>query len=71
MNVTSQQTEKLLNENHRFSQLGFSMMITRLKGLYTKDPSLATLKNSMNEINSFLDKFNSIMANDYAIIAKL
>ena len=71
MQVTSQQTEKLLRGDHSFSQLGFSMMMTRLKGMYAKDPSQAALQKSMSEINLFLDKFKSIMENDYAIIAKL
>lgn len=71
MKVTPQQTEKLLQGNHTFSQLGFSMMLTRLKGMYAKDPSAAVLKTAMNEINTFIDKFKVIMANDFAIISKL
>ena len=71
MQVTSQQTEKLLCGSHSFSQLGFSMMMTRLKGIYAKDPSQAALMKSMGEINTFLEKFKAIMSADYAIIAKL
>ena len=71
MKITQQQTEKILKGSHNFSQLGFSMMVGRLKGVYAKDPSQTTVQNAVEEINRFLDKFNSIMANDYEIIQKL
>jgi len=71
MKITPQQTQKLLSENQSFSQLGFSMMLTRLKSMYAKDPSQAFLEKSTGEINTFLDKFKSIMASDYDIILKL
>jgi uncharacterized membrane-anchored protein YhcB (DUF1043 family) len=71
MNVTIRQTEKLLLENHKFTQLGLSMMITRLKSLYAKDQSQEVLQKSMNEINTFLDKFKCILVNDFETIAKL
>ena len=71
MKVTLQQTEKLLKGNQSFSQLGFSMLLTRLRTTYTKNPSQAALQTGMNEINAFLDKFASIMSADYAIIAKM
>ena len=69
MTVTIQQTEKLLKGTQAFSQLGFSMMLTRLRTMYSKNPSQATLQSGMNEINAFLDKFETIMGADYAIIA--
>jgi len=71
VSVTLQQTEKLLQGNQSFSQLGFSMMLTRLKTLYFKDPSQSTLQKSTDEINTFLDKFTAIMSNDYATIANM
>jgi hypothetical protein len=71
MKITPQQTEKLLTGNPAFSQLGLSMMVTRLKTLYTKDPSQTTLQKCVSEINTFLDKFKSIMGSDYEIILKL
>lgn len=71
MNVTLQQTEKLLKGSQSFSQLGFSMLLTRLKGIYAKDSSPATLQSCMKEINAFLDKFKGIMGGDYAIISKM
>ena len=71
VNVTLQQTEKLLRGNQAFSQLGFSMMLTRLKTQYVKEPSQSMLQKCADEINTFLDKFKSIMGNDYATIAKI
>jgi len=71
MKITSQQAEKLLSENHSFSQLGFSMMLTRLKRLYADEPSNEILEKAMNEINIFLDKFKGVLKNDYEIITKL
>ena len=69
MKVNLQQTEKLLLGTHAFSQLGFSMLLTRLKSQYLKDP--ACLQACATEINAFLTKFKVIMNKDFAIIAKL
>ena len=71
MNVTSAQMKKALTGNYNYSQLGFSMMITRLKGVYLNEPSPETLAMCVDEINTFLKKFSSIMAADYAIVSKL
>ena len=71
MNITPAQAQKLLNGNHTFSQLGFSMLITRLKGAYAEDPSEATLQKCVTEINAFLNKYLAIIAADLAVISKL
>ena len=71
MTVTIEQTEKILKGDQAFSQLGFSMMIARLKRAYANDPSPATLQNCTDEMNTFLGKFKNAMSNDYLIIAKL
>ncbi|MDR1193648.1 MAG: hypothetical protein LBK98_05695 [Peptococcaceae bacterium] len=71
MNVTPTQTQKILTGGYTFSQLGFSLMITRLKGVYAKDSSPATLQKCASEINVFLEKFSMIMAADFAMISKL
>ncbi len=71
MQITSTQTQKILKGNHSFSQLGFSMLITRLKNVYTNDPSQGTLEKCTKEINAFLAKFTSIMSQDYAAISNL
>ena len=71
MNVTSAQVKKILTGSQTYTQLGFSMMITRLKGIYSKSPSPETLQKCTDEINTFLVKFASIMATDFAIVSKL
>ena len=71
MKITSQQAEKILKGDHVFTQLGFAMMVTRLKSRYTTDPSPSTVQACTLEINSFLDKYQSIMDKDYTIITKM
>ena len=71
MKITSAQTEKLLKGSQTFSQFAFSMLMTRLKGLYSKNPTPATVSSCAEEINKFLAKFHSIMSVDYAIIKSL
>ena len=71
MTITLEQTEKLLNGDYRFSQAGFSTLITRLKGLYAIHPNQAFLQTSMDEINVFLSKFKDAMADDYEIISAI
>jgi hypothetical protein len=69
MKLTPQQADKLLRGDHKFAQLSFSMMLTRLKTKYSKDPS--SLYAATAEINAFLEKFRGIMGNDMAIITRL
>ena len=71
MNVTSEQILKILTNDYTFSQLGFSMLITRLKKTYSKDQSPKTLTTCTEEINVFLEKYAPSMAADFAIISKL
>ena len=71
MKVTLWQTEMLLKSNFRFSMLGFSMLVTRLKGLYATNPSKEVIETSMEEINAFLAKFKNIMKDDCEIIEKI
>ena len=71
MLITAEQAKKILLGNFVFSQLGFSLMITRLKRTYASNQDSAVLTNCVNEINAFLKKYESIMADDYAIISRL
>ena len=71
MTVTFQQAEKLLQGVQKFKLYAFSMMLTHLKELYSKDPSQPTLESCTADINAFLKKYNTIMAEDFAIIEKL
>ena len=71
MNVTHEQAEKLLKGTQKFKLYAFSMMLTHLKELYAKDPSLATLKTCVVDINAYLEKYKAIMAEDFAVIESL
>ena len=71
MNITTSQAEKVFKGNYTFSQLGFSMLITRMKSIYAKDSTPQTLQKCTDETNAFLNKYQMIMEDDYAIISKL
>lgn len=71
MNITPEQALKLLCGNYTFTQLGFSMLVTRLKGIYAKDSSQATLQKCVDEINLFLRKYSAIISKDIAVISQL
>ena len=71
MTVTAMQTQMILTGNQKYSQLGLSMMITRLKSIYAKDSSQAVLQSCTEEINLFLQKYGAILSADYSIISKL
>ena len=69
MVLTSLQVEKLLKSDKKFEMLAFLFLVTRMKGLYAKDPSV--LSQCTEEINVFLAKHDSIMANDREAIKAL
>lgn len=71
MEFSGEQIEKVLVGDLKFSQLGFSMMITRLKGVYGKSPTPAVLQECSQEISKFVNKYGAIMAQDIALISKL
>ena len=71
MKITTTQAKKILTENYSFKQFAFSMMITRMKTLYAKNPTDSVLVKSTDEINKFLEQFSGVMGNDYAILTKL
>jgi CheY-like chemotaxis protein len=66
--VTLEQTELLLSGNHKFSQLGFSMLLTRMKTLYAKYPTQATLQTFAEEITEYIEKYKILMAADYVTV---
>jgi len=55
----------------KFKQLGFSMLVSRMRNNYAKSPSAAVLKSCGDEINVFLEKYGPTMADDCAVIEKL
>jgi len=65
MEVSKTQAQKLLTNRQTFVQLGFNLLLTRLSGIYSKDPSDQTLERCTNEINMFLQKYSAIMKQDY------
>jgi len=73
MRLTEAQVKSLLTDNvpRQFNQLGLSLLITRLKGLYRADSSAASLQRCTNEINAFLQKFEAIMQHDIGVLGKL
>ncbi|MCL2171953.1 MAG: hypothetical protein FWB71_07315 [Defluviitaleaceae bacterium] len=71
MKITTTQAEKILKSNQAFTQLGFSMLVTRLKAGYANDPSPANVENCANQMNGFLEKFQPIMVTDFATISSL
>lgn len=71
MNITPEQLHKILTGNYAFSQLGFSMLITRLKGIYDDDPSPYVLRSCTREVNSYLNRYSNIMGMDCSVISNL
>ena len=71
MNITSQQMEKLLQGQYTFKQWAFSMLLTQLKNKYAVEPTQETLERCTKELNMFLNKYQAILAHDFAIIQKI
>ena len=71
MKVSNSQVKKLLTGEGKFKMFAFSMMLTNLKETYAKDTSFDSLESCTTEINKFLDKYQTVMADDFAIISKL
>ena len=71
MNISVKQAERLLREHYTFKQLGFSMLLTRLKLLYANDNSSQSFDNYIKEINDFLEKYKNVMVDDIALIQSL
>ena len=70
MKLTLNETEMLLNGEQAFKQLGFSMLLARLRKLYMQDSSQPNLQKCADEINAFFDKFKVIMSTDYEAISQ-
>ena len=71
MQINARQAEKLFSEDYKFQQVGFAMMLARLKWTYSQDRSADALCKAVDEINTFLDKFKGLMTDDDEIISKL
>ncbi|MCL2219353.1 MAG: hypothetical protein FWC23_03925 [Chitinispirillia bacterium] len=71
MQLSPEQTEKLLQGNYAFSLWSLSMLITRLKGVYANTQTPEALDTCTGELNAFINKFRKIMGHDYTLIEKL
>lgn len=71
MKVTTVQVDKLLKQEMVFTQFGFAMLIGRLRGIYAKDSSNETLQGATDEVNRYIDKFQSLMMYDFDTIKNL
>jgi len=69
--ITTEQAEKLLKGDYAFESLSFSMMLMRMKILYSEDNSPANLQRYTQEIGTFLEKFKTNMGADFSILQKL
>ncbi|MCL1833944.1 MAG: hypothetical protein FWG49_05510 [Leptospirales bacterium] len=71
MVIDTTQAQKILTGHYTFNQLGFSLLITRWKRIYSNDSSTSTLQACVKEANVFLEKYAVIMEEDFATISKL
>jgi hypothetical protein len=69
MTLNSGQVKKLLETTKpiKFKQMALSLMYTRLKNMYQKDPSAATVTACMTQINDLFKKFGASMNDDYQL----
>lgn len=71
MQLSQEQVFKLIKGNYTFSLWSMSMLITRLKRVYADDSSPSSLTKCTSEMNTFVNKFKSVMGNDYLVLQKL
>jgi hypothetical protein len=73
MALNSVQVKKLLETGKplKFKQLSVSLLYTRLKQMYQKDPSPATLSACMGQLNDLFTKFGSAASDDYKIVTSI
>ena len=67
MVVSDAQVKAVLegSAERKFTQFGFSLLITRLTWAYKNSTTNAVLQECTKEINAFLAKYEPIMKNDY------
>lgn len=65
LTLSQEQVKKVLTYNKpmQISQLGLSLIITRLKGMYSNKP--AEIAKYTADINNFLAKYEMILKKDY------
>ncbi|WP_461256196.1 hypothetical protein [Treponema sp. R80B11-R83G3] len=68
MELTIQQTLKLLKQPAKFNLLAFSMFLTQQQTIFSKKPSGEMLEKCTEEINKFLKRYHRLMTKDHAIL---
>ena len=73
MQLTEMQVKKLLlyQDKMPLTQLGLSMLLTRLSRKYQSSPTPQTVKSATVELNEFLKKFGMVMEEDYQWMSQL
>lgn len=73
MSLTEDQVKRLLeyNGSMQFSQLGLSLVITRLRSRYRSNYNTTALLSCTRELNDFLGKFGAVLKKDYEWIVNL
>jgi hypothetical protein len=73
MKLTDAQTKKLLDYKGQpqLKQLALNMALTRLKGIYSGNPTPAVVSKCTSELNAIFEKFAAIMQPDYEWIISL
>jgi hypothetical protein len=73
MALKSGQVKKLLETTKplKFKQLSLSLLYTRLKHMYQKDPSPATVTACMGQLNDLFTKFGTSIADDYKLVTSI
>ena len=73
MSLNQMQVKKLLTYTGKMqiSQLGLSLLVTRLSRTYNSNPSAQLLESATAEMNVFISKFAAIMDSDYKWIISL
>ncbi len=65
--------EKLIKGQAKYesANLGFNLLISRLQRKYTSNQTPAELKNCMQEMKAYFEKYASVMAKDVEALKKL
>jgi hypothetical protein len=73
MSLSSVQVKRLLETNKpvKFKQLSLSLMYTRLKSMYQKNPTEATVSACMKQFNDLFAKTGASMADDYKLVTSI
>ena len=69
--VDAFQTRRIVEGDYRFTMVSFSLLVTRLKKLYAKEPTQFTLMECQRDLNYFLDKYGTLMPGDTRTIQKI